>query len=282
MVVLGHFFDWELPRIVLLGFVTSLSSTAVVVSYLEAKGLLPTRLGRDVIGVLLAQDILIAPMIIIVSALGGTFSPSTLSLQIIGTVLIGFGLFFILRKRIVLPKIIRGTTPSNDHKLFIALILCFGAALLTNMFHLSLGLGAFIGGTLVSNINNFSWVKEELHSFKTLFVALFFVSIGLLINVDFFIENFVFILTILIFSFIINTFVNASVFLWLKRSWRYSIYAGALLAPMGEFSFFLASAGLQIGAIGEYAYQTSILVIALSLILSPLWTQLFINKENHN
>ena len=51
---------------------------------------------------------------------------------------------------------------------------------------------------------------------------------------------------------------------------------------MGEFSFFLASAGLQIGAIGEYAYQTSILVIALSLILSPLWTQLFINKENHN
>lgn len=275
MALLGHFFDWELSRIVLLGFVTSLSSTAVVVSYLEAKGLLPTNVGRDVVGVLLAQDILIAPMIIIISALGGSFSPGTLALQIFGTIVIGVGLFFLLRKRISLPKIIRGTTPSNDHKLFIALILCFGAALLTNMFHLSLGLGAFIGGTLVSNINNLSWVKEELHSFKTLFVALFFVSIGLLINVEFFLENILFISAILVSVFTINTFVNATVFLTLKRSWRYSIYAGALLAPIGEFSFFLATAGQQIGAIGQFAYQTTILVIALSLILSPLWTNLF-------
>lgn len=273
--VLGHFFDWGLSQIILLGFVMSLSSTAVILSFLESKKILGTRVGRDVVGVLLAQDILVVPMLITISALGGTFSVATLAVQIVGVLGIAVFLFFILRTKVKLPPLIHGTAPTHDHRLFIALILCFGAALLTSAFQLSLGLGAFIGGVLATHFHGLSWVKEELRTFKTLFVALFFVSIGLVINLAFLKENVFFVLAIVASVFIINTFVNTMVFVWLKRPLRYSLYVGAILAPLGEFSFFLATAGLQIGAIEQYAYQMAMLVIALSLIVSPLWTQIF-------
>lgn len=273
--ILGHFFDWELSRIILLGFVTSLSSTAVILSYLESKGILGTRVGSDVVGVLLAQDILIVPMLITVSALGGSFDINTFLMQILGTLILLISLFILLRKKIALPKIIRSMNPTNDHKLFIALILCFGAALFTGIFQLSLGLGAFIGGVFAANVINFGWVKDELRSFKTLFLALFFVSIGLLIDMTFLKENLIFIIAVLMSAFVINTFVNTIIFLWLRRSLRYSLYVGAILAPLGEFSFLLATAGLQVGAIGLYAYQMAVIVIALSLIVSPFWTWAF-------
>ena len=279
MAVLGHFLDWDWPRIILLAFVTSLSSTAVILSYLESKGILDSRSGRDVVGVLLAQDILIVPMLIVISAMGGDFHPSTIVTQVLGVIVIGGIAYFALRKQIELPKLIRSHSPTNDHRLFVALILCFGAALITSLFELSLGLGAFIGGMIVANINNFGWVKGELHSFKTLFVALFFVSIGLLIDVSFLLDNFIFIFIILVSAFTLNTLINATVFWWLRGSWRYSFYVGAVLAPLGEFSFFLASAGLQTGAIESFAYQTSVIVIALSLIFSPLWVQIFTLKN---
>lgn len=278
--LLGHFFGWEWERVVLLGFVTSLSSTAVILSYLQSKGMLETGVGNDVVGVLLAQDVMIIPMLITISAIGGSFDTKTLLWQTMGAILIGVSLFILLREKIKLPKLIFGTPTSNDHKLFIALVLCFGAALITSVFHLSLGLGAFVGGVIASNVINFGWVKDELGSFKTLFLALFFVSIGLLINIEFFTENWFFIVAILFSTLLINTFIDTLVFLWLRRPLRYALYAGALLAPLGEFSFFLASAGLQVGAIGEYAYQMAIMVIALSLILTPFWIRLFRNLSS--
>lgn len=144
---------------------------------------------------------------------------------------------------------------------------------------MSLGLGAFVGGVIAANIHNLGWVKKDLQSFKTLFLALFFVSIGLLIDMNFLLENFMLVAFILLTVFTINTFVNTLIFIWLRRPWRYSLYVGALLAPLGEFSFLVAMAGLQVGAINHFGYQMSVIVIALSLILSPLWTWLFRNYE---
>lgn len=277
MAALGHFLDWELSRIVLLGFVTSLGSTAVVLSYLEANNMLESKVGKDVVGVLLAQDILIAPMLIAISAFGGSFTLNSLVIQLVGAAVIGVGLYFFLRKeQIVLPrKIIKGQMRGNDHKLFIALIVCFGAALVTSIFSLPLGLGAFIGGVVVSNIKNLEWVRNELGSFKTLFIALFFVSIGMLIDITFFFQNTLLVLTVLVSVFTVNTFVNTSIFLSLGRSLKNSLYASTLLAPIGEFSFLLAAVGLQLGAIQFFTYQVVVIVIALSLIIGPLWHKLF-------
>ena len=279
MSMLGFFFDWELPRIILLGFVISLSSTAVILKYLEERGMIASKIGKDVVGVLLAQDLLIVPMLIILSTFGGSFEVSILVLQMTGAFLIGLFLFIVFRKKITLPERIGKFIQDGDNKLFAALMLCFGAALVTSAFHLSLGMGAFIGGIVAARIRNLDWIREELHSYKTLLLALFFVSIGLLLDLNFLLENIFLVLAILGSIILINTFINSMIFKSLKRPWKYSIYAGVLLAPLGEFSFFLASVGFQTGVIGDYGYQMAIAIVVLSLTLSPLWIRLFKRYE---
>lgn len=135
MAILGHFFDWDLSRIIVLGFVISLSSTAVLLSYLQSKGMVDTGVGKDVIGVLLAQDLLIVPMLIFISSLSGAIQPKTIVLQIVGMVIIGIALFFVLKKDFKLPKFERlNGGQETDHQLFIAFIFCFGAALVASYF----------------------------------------------------------------------------------------------------------------------------------------------------
>jgi monovalent cation:H+ antiporter-2, CPA2 family len=275
MTLLGLFFDWPIARIVLLGFVISLSSTAVILKFLESRNLIHTKIGKDVIGILLAQDLLVIPMLITLSTLGGTFEISTLILQIAGMVLLGALLLIVVKRHFSLPKMFHTLASDDDYKLLFALVFCFGVGLVAGMFHLSIGMGAFIGGMLASNIKDLDWMRDELRGFKTLFLALFFISIGLLIDISFLIENYLLIFAMLGFVFLTNTFINAGVFIWLKCPWQYSIYIGAILAQLGEFSFVLASAGFQIGAISNFGYQATISIIALSLLVSPLWIGIF-------
>jgi monovalent cation:H+ antiporter-2, CPA2 family len=275
MTLLGLFFDWPLARIVLLGFVISLSSTAVILKFLESRELIDTKIGKDVIGVLLAQDLLVIPMLITVSAMGGSFEINTLILQIVGMISLGVLLLVVVKKQCAFPKVLHRLASDDDSKLLLAFVFCFGVGLLASAFHLSIGMGAFIGGMLASNMKDLGWMRDELKGFKTLFLALFFISIGLLIDISFLIENFLLIFAMLGFVFLTNTFINAGVFLWLKCSWRYSIYIGAILAQLGEFSFVLASTGFQTGAISHFGYQAAISIIALSLLVSPLWIGIF-------
>ena len=148
------------------------------------------------------------------------------------------------------------------------------------MFHLSLGMGAFIGGMMAAQIRNLDWLHDQLHGFKTLLIAVFFMSVGLLINVPFVWQNLLPILMIVALIFLANTFINALIFRLLRQSWRYSLYAGAILAQIGEFSFVLASVGLQIGAITTVGYQLAVAIIALSLVISPFWIRLFRRFEH--
>ena len=275
MGILGYFLNWEPARIILFGFVISLSSTAVILRFLESRGLLEKRIGKDVVGVLLAQDLFVIPMLITLSAMDGSFSPISLVIQLMGMVAIGIILFMVLSKRVHMPQLFERLATDNDYKLFLALLFCFGMALFTGFFQLSLAMGAFIGGIIAAELDTKHWMREQLHGFKTLFIALFFISIGLLIDLPFLWENLLPISIMVGLVFCANTFINALIFRWLRLSWRYSLYAGAILAQIGEFSFFLASVGLQIGAISTFGYQTSIAVIALSLLVSPLWIQLF-------
>jgi CPA2 family monovalent cation:H+ antiporter-2 len=103
------------------------------------------------------------------------------------------------------------------------------------------------------------------------FVAVFFISVGLLVNVGFVIDNIVLVMTLVAAVFIGNTAVNASVLRVLGDPWRYSIYTGAHLAQIGEFSFVLAALGVRDDLITEFSYQLTVAVIALTLLLSPTW-----------
>ena len=272
---LGAVFDWSVARVVLLGFVISLSSTAVVIKLLQDWGEMESRAGQDVLAVLLAQDLALVPMLLVVQLLGaGEVDVGALAVQLGGgVVLVGALAWLLSRDEIPLPL---GRALRDDHELqvFAALILCFGLALLTGLLGLSTALGAFAAGIVVTKARETHWVTERLESFRVVFVALFFFSIGMLIDLPFLRANLAVVLLLLSGVILTNTLLNAGILRWLGDDWRRSLYAGALLSQVGEFSFVLAAVGLTGGMVTEYVYQTTVAVIALSLISAPVWIAL--------
>lgn len=270
--VLGVLYDWSLARTVLIGFVISLSSTAVVIKLLQDSGILASKVGQGVLGVLLAQDLAIIPMLITLGLLGsGEVDPMHLVKQGIGAVLAAvlFGVI-VSRKQVHLP-LSRWLKEDKELQLFAALGICFGLALITAWFDLSTALGAFIAGMLIGAAKETQWVHHTLESFKVLFVAIFFVSVGMLLDVKFLFSHLPQVCLLVAIALITNTFINAIILKIAHYNWRDSLYAGILLSQIGEFSFVLSAVGWQSGIIDGYGYQLALCVISLSLLVSPIW-----------
>jgi len=270
---LGAWLGWDLPRILLVGFAISLSSTAVVVALLRRSGDLDTEVGRDAVGILIVQDVALAPMLVVLGLMQGEApSPGRLALQGTGAVLVAVFVVFVLRReRIRLPFV--GAAVREDHELqvFMALLLCFGIALATALLQLSTALGAFLAGLLVSEARETEWVQRSMEPFRVVFVAVFFVSIGMLLEPGFLRREAPLLAVLVATVLVTNTLLNALVLRALGRRWRQSLRVGALLSQIGELSFVLAAVGWVSGVIGSGDYQLVVSTIALSLIVSPAW-----------
>lgn len=273
--LLGTWLDWTLSRIVLLGFVISLSSTAVVLKLLQDRRELDSKTGQNVLGVLLFQDLAVIPMLIVIGVMSGdTVSYPTLLLQVIGGLcVIGLIVYLLVRETLNLPL---GRWLGNDHEMqvFAALIICFGLSLLTGLMGLSTALGAFVAGMLVGAARETQWVHHSLEPFRVIFIALFFVSIGMMVDPNFILQHWMQIGLLLAAVVITNTIINAIIIRLLGDTWTDSFYSGALLSQIGEFSFVLAAVGLKSGLITDVGYQYTVAVIIISLMLSPAWIAL--------
>jgi CPA2 family monovalent cation:H+ antiporter-2 len=270
--VVGAWFDWPLERIVLLGFVISLSSTAVVVKILQDSGQLEDRVGQNVVGILLTQDLAFIPMLMIIGFLSGPGPRlGQLSLQVCGAAGILSLLIFLIRRPPV--KLPLGRTLRNNHEMqvFSALILCLGISLVTALTGLSAALGAFVAGIVVAAARETRWVHESLQPFRVVFVALFFVSVGMLLDLHFLSDHWPEIALLVVVVLLANTLINMFVLRFLGSSWADSLYAGALLSQIGEFSFVLATVGYQAGIITRFGHQITLATIVLTLLLTSLW-----------
>ncbi len=270
--ILGKYFDWKINQVIMLGFVISLSSTAVIVKMLQERNELHTRAGQNVLGVLLAQDVLIVPMLIILGYLGG-HKPEKYEVikQVIGGLLIVAVIIYVLKKKEVKLPFRDYIRKDHETQVFVAFTLCFGFSIVTALFGLSSALGAFVAGIVLSSTKSTEWVHDSLLAFKIMFVALFFVSVGMLIDLRFLKDNALTIGVLVLMVFLINNTINVLVMRIFCKDWKISIYAGALLSQIGEFSFILGSTGYYTGIIQEYSYQLIISTIALSLLFSPFW-----------
>ncbi len=280
---LGRIFNWGINQVIMLGFVISLSSTAVIVKILQEREELSSKAGQNVLGVLIAQDVLIVPMLIVINYLGGD-KPETLEMlkQIIGGLLIIGIILYILKKKEIKLPFRRYIQKDHEVQVFVAFTMCFGFSIVTALFGLSSALGAFIAGIILSATKSTAWVNHSLHAFKTMFVALFFVSIGMLIDLQFLKENAVIIGSLVLIVFIVNNAINILIMRMFCKNWKISLYAGALLSQIGEFSFILGSAGFYSGIIDKHDYKLVISIIALTLFFSPFWINLsrkIIGKE---
>jgi CPA2 family monovalent cation:H+ antiporter-2 len=269
---IGVWLDWSLSRIVLLGFVVSLSSTAVVLKLLKDAGELSGKAGDNVLLILLTQDLAVVPMLILISYLGGGDADSgDLLKQSVGAMVV-FGLAAYVLKREIIPlPFARQIRQDHELQVFAALLACFGLAFITGSLGISAALGAFVAGMVIAATQEMDWIHRALEPLRVIFVALFFVSVGMLIQPEFIVANFGQVLALVLGILLTNTFINAGILRWLGDSWPTSLYSGALLAQIGEFSFVLATVGLQAKIISNYGHQLTIAVIALSLVLSPAW-----------
>lgn len=276
--IIGYFLDWSLARVVTLGFVMSLSSTAVVLRILEERNEMETRVGQNALGILLVQDVLIVPMMIVLGYMSGEpVHTEDVIMQLIGAILIiGMVVWIYKRKEIKLPfhKLLK-----NDHEIqvFFAFGLCFGFASITGYFGLSTALGAFVAGMLVASSKTTEWFHHSLYPLKVIFLALFFISVGLLIDLQFIWDNVGLISILVGIIFFTNNLITALTARMFKLPWGESFYLGALLSQIGEFSFVLGAIAFGSGIITDYAYQITISVISLTLLFSPFWIKVSSN-----
>ncbi len=268
----GHLLEWPLAKSILVGFIVSLSSTAVILKLLEDWKELDTRPGQDVLSILLVQDLAIIPMLIGIGLLGGEgWHTNTLIMQGAGAVLlVGLAVWVTTRPNFSLPM---GRMIRSDRELQVlaALVICFGLATISGLLELSSALGAFVAGMVIHAAKETRWVDQSLHGFRVIFIAFFFLSVGMLIDVNFLQERWLMVVVMVAVAVFANTFINAGVLRLFGRPWPEALYAGALLSQIGEFSFVLASVGWAVGLLTEEVYQGAVSVIAISLVLSPAW-----------
>jgi K+:H+ antiporter len=275
MWLVGWWLHWDIARVVLLGFVISLSSTALVLNYLRETGQTESKIGRDALGVLLAQDLALIPMLVVVDMVGkGGVNGATVSLQLVGGALALGLVAWIYRSRSPNLPLLWRIRRDRELQVFAAFAMCLGLALVAQAFQLSASLGAFLAGMLIGAARDTEWVSDRLEPFRVVFVALFFISIGLLVRLDFVVAHLVLVASLTVAVMVGNTTINALIFRALGDPWRYSVYAGAHLAQIGEFSFVLAAVGVGEALITSFEYQLVIAVISATLILSPAWIAL--------
>ena len=264
---------WPWERSVLVGFGVALSSTAVAIKLLEDVGEIDSEVGRRAIGILIAQDLAFVPMMLFVSTMG-TERGVTLQavMPVIGSVLILILLLWFLGRRggIAFPveTLARGQA---DLIAVGVMALCFGAAAVSGLFGMSTAYGAFLAGLLLGNSTDRATLLRVTLPLQGVLLMVFFLSIGLLIDVTFIWQNLGEILLMLALVTLGKTATNVAVLRFLKEPWPRAWLGGVALGQVGEFSFVLVALGLSTGAIDQEGYRLFVAVIALSLIISPVW-----------
>ncbi len=267
---------------IILGFIIALSSTVVAMKMLEEMGVLRGDAGRIAVGVLIAQDIAVVPMLIFVSSLGGEVVDYRLiairmavALALLGGLLWWFG------RHMKLKVPFADAIEDKVEMLALgALAVCFTAAAISGVAGLSPAYGAFLAGIIVGNSTLRSRVIPVIEPIQSLLLVVFFLSIGLLIDLNFIAERFWQVLFVSLFVIAAKSVLNIFLLRKTGSSPQTALVAGLSMAQIGEFSFVLSSAGYAAGALGYDLFRLSIAVSAVSLLVSPLWVNVMHRLEN--
>lgn len=269
---LGAWFGWPAAHAILLGFCLAMSSTAVAIKILDQVGQLRTRVGKVTVGILIAQDLAVAPMILIVGNLGGSaFSPWVI-LEIALTVglLIALILALTRRKRVDMPfhRLIVG---DSDLGPLAALGVCFGGAALAGLAGLSPAFGAFLAGLVAGNSNQRRAIHRDAGPIQAVLLMMFFLSIGLLLDLGYVIDNWALVLGVVLFVALFKTAMNLALLRAQGLAFNQAFQVSLTIGQLGEFAFVLAATALAGAAIDEDLYKLIVAATVLSLVLGPIY-----------
>lgn len=253
------------------GFLASLSSTAIVLSRLQQKAQSESPQGRLDFSVLIFQDIAVVPMMLAIPILAGEGDTDILGMLISAgrTLVILVGGWLLARH--VVPRVMQLVlrTRSKELMLMTVLGLCFAIALGTASLGLSLALGAFLAGLLLSGSEYSLNVLEGILPFKDVFTSLFFISVGMLLDVDFLVHHLDKVFLFAALLILLKSVLSLPPMLLVGYPLRVSILAAMSLAQIGEFSFVLASSAVNGGLMDDDAYQMFLAASIVTMILTP-------------
>ena len=270
---LAFVLDASPAETLILGFIIALSSTVVAMKMLDEMGELRHAPGRVAVGVLIAQDIAVVPMLILVSSLGGeTIDYGEVAFKVVVAVLLLAGLLWWFGRHPKLKMPFAEAIEDNVDLLAIgSLALCFSAAALSGVAGLSPVYGAFLAGIIVGNSTLRSRVIPVIEPIQSILLVVFFQSNGLLIDLDFVLANVWLVLAAALLVVAMKTALNIFLLRITGSDPKTALLAGLSMAQIGEFSFVLAAAGFASGALGADIYRLAIAVTAISLLVSPIW-----------
>ncbi len=272
LLALTRFFDWPATHAILFGFVLALSSTVVAIRMLEEVGELRTRVGRITVSVLVAQDLAVAPMLLVVGAIsGGGFEYSVVFKIALSIGLLTAATVYLSQRRHVDLPLGAFMIGGLDLTPVAALTWCFGFAAIAGLIGLSPAFGAFFAGLLVGSSTQRQAVVETARPIQSILLMVFFLSIGLLIDLNFLWQNLGLVLLLWLFVAVFKTALNTGVLRFMGEPWQRAFLSSLILAQIGEFSFVLGAAAIDRQVIDADIHRLIVAVTVISLVTSPLW-----------
>lgn len=257
------------------GFLLSLSSTAIVLRIYHDRGEINSLQGRLASGMLLFQDLCVVPMMLILPVLAGSGQDSVFSIAwvLLKSLITLFVIVWTARQ--LLPRLLHQVALLRNREIFVlfVVLVCFGTAWLTSESGLSLALGALIAGLVISESELSHQIVAEILPLRDCFSGIFFISVGMLLNLGLLSQDFRMALLDLLLMIGIKSLVLFAVFWWLYRSIRLGIVLGLGLAQIGEFSFVLAKAGIHYKLLNPADEQIFLAASILSMVATPFLIQ---------
>lgn len=268
---LGRLFGWNLMDSVFLGAILSISSTTIIIKALEELGKTKEKFAQLIFGILIVEDIL---AIVMIALLSGFATTGSLEAATVGATVVKLSAFLgvlLVAGLIVVPRLLNyvASFKSNEMLLITVLALCFGVSLVAVKLGYSVALGAFLIGAIIAEARQIAKIEILMEPVRDLFSAVFFVSIGLLIDPAMLVKYIGPILAITSVVIVGKVFACASGAFVAGNDLRSSLRVGMGLAQIGEFSFIIAALGLSLKVTSDFIYPIAVAVSALTTLATP-------------
>ena len=257
------------------GFLVALSSTAIVLTVLADKNATNTPRGQMSLAVLVFQDLAVVAMVVVVPLLGADAEGGAGSLgRALGVAALVIGLVLVVARRVMPPVLARVAALCSPEVFLLAIVaICLGTAYVTALAGVSVSLGAFLAGLVVSESRQSTQALSEILPLQIIFSAVFFVSVGMLLDVGALLENLPLVLAAALGALVLKTLVTLVAVLPTGVGWRTALATALLLAQVGEFSFVLLTvgrdAGLSPAGLGEEGFQLVVATTVLLMMATP-------------
>ena len=270
IVMLLSLYVMPVNKAIFMGFLVCFSSTAIVMKLIQKKQLTHTLQGRVTLGILIFQDIAVILVLLLTPLLGGESIDLTILPSVL-TKLIALALIIVVVGLLVVPRALKEAAKTKNRDLYMLLVLfiCIGTTFGTTAIGISPELGAFIAGLIISNTDYAHQTLGYIQPFQDVFMSIFLISIGLMIDVNYFVSNILLIIALSIVVLVVKFIATLITGEILNIPIRTTIAISILLSQIGEFSFVLAGVGITHGLLTREVFTMFLAVSIITMSSTP-------------